>query len=85
MERFKASYTIDYFRLLENYKETEWSSTSGLEDHYKQLEASYATEFGDHEEALGKAIYGRLPTSSGSHGKPGKSPKKFHACKNHGI
>ena len=62
MERFKASYTSDYFRLLENYKETEWSSTSGLEDHYKQLEASYATEFGDHEEALGKAIFG-LPHS----------------------
>ena len=27
----------------------------------------------------------RVPTSSGNHGKPGKSLKKFHAWKNHGI
>ena len=27
----------------------------------------------------------RVPTSTGNHGKPGKSQKKFHAWKNHGI
>ena len=27
----------------------------------------------------------RVPTSTGNHGKPGKSLKKFHAWKNHGI
>ena len=27
----------------------------------------------------------RVPTSSGNHGKPGKSQKKFHAWKSHGI
>ena len=27
----------------------------------------------------------RVTTSSGNHGKPGKSLKKFHAWKNHGI
>ena len=27
----------------------------------------------------------KVPTSSGNHGKPGKSLKKFHAFKNHGI
>ena len=27
----------------------------------------------------------RVPTSSGIHGKPGKSRKNFHAWKNHGI
>ena len=30
-------------------------------------------------------VLSRVPTSSGHHGKPGKSPKKFHALKNHGI
>ena len=30
-------------------------------------------------------FYYRVPKSSGNHGKPGKSPKKFHAWKNHGI
>ena len=28
---------------------------------------------------------GRVPTSSGNHGKPGKSLRMFHAWKNHGI
>ena len=27
----------------------------------------------------------RVPTSSGNHGKPGKSLKKFHVWKNHGF
>ena len=27
----------------------------------------------------------RVPTSSGNHGKPGKSRKKIHVWKNHGI
>ena len=31
------------------------------------------------------AVINRVPTSSGNHGKPGKSLKKFHAWKNHGI
>lgn len=42
-------------KLLENYKETEWSSTSALEDHYKQLEANYADEFGDHALSAGSS------------------------------
>ena len=32
-----------------------------------------------------KTATDRVPTSSGIHGKPGKSPIKFHAWKNHGI
>ena len=27
----------------------------------------------------------RVPARSGNHGKPGKSQKRFHAWKNHGI
>ena len=34
---------------------------------------------------LGYLLKNRVPTSSGNHGKPGKSQKKFHAWKNHGI
>ena len=37
---------------MENYKETEWSAMSGLEEDLKQLEASYAKEHGDHEESV---------------------------------
>lgn len=33
---------------LENYQEAEWSSATGLEDHYKALEAKYVEQFGDH-------------------------------------
>ena len=32
-----------------------------------------------------KAPVSGVPTSSGNHGKPGKSLKKFHAWKNHEI
>ncbi|XP_052255931.1 dnaJ homolog subfamily C member 21-like isoform X2 [Dreissena polymorpha] len=32
---------------LENYQEAAWSSASALEDHYQDLEAKYAQQFGD--------------------------------------
>lgn len=35
---------------LENYQEAEWSSASGLEDHYKLLEAAYDHQFGGSEQ-----------------------------------
>ncbi|XP_045158963.1 dnaJ homolog subfamily C member 21-like [Mercenaria mercenaria] len=38
---------------MENYKEAEWSSASGLEDHYKELEAKYDQQFGEENESNG--------------------------------
>ena len=38
---------------MENYQEAEWSSAVGLEDHYKNLEANYAQQFGDHQDEEG--------------------------------
>lgn len=35
------------FRVLENYKESHWSSMSGLEKELKMLEANVAKEFGE--------------------------------------
>lgn len=32
---------------MENYKEAAWSSASGLEDHYKELEAKYDEQFNE--------------------------------------
>ena len=42
-----------YIRRMENYQEAEWSSAVGLEDHYKNLEANYAQQFGDHQDEEG--------------------------------
>ncbi|KAJ8306389.1 hypothetical protein KUTeg_016934 [Tegillarca granosa] len=35
-------------KMVENYKEVEWSAMSELESDLKQLEANYAQQFGDH-------------------------------------
>ncbi|KAL4236348.1 DnaJ subfamily C member 21 [Mactra antiquata] len=52
---------------MENYQEAAWSSTSTLEDHYKELEAKYDEQFGDEqqgdneeEEELEEEIYDDL-------------------------
>lgn len=37
----------DTFRVLENYKESHWSSMSGLEKELQMLEANVAKEFGE--------------------------------------
>ena len=34
---------------------------------------------------LGEILEPRVPTSSGNHGEPGKSPKKVPCMENHGI
>ncbi|XP_052776271.1 dnaJ homolog subfamily C member 21-like [Mya arenaria] len=49
---------------MENYQEAEWSSATGLEDHYLELEAKYAQQFGDHasgdEECEEEEVYSDL-------------------------
>ncbi|KAH3693731.1 hypothetical protein DPMN_081171 [Dreissena polymorpha] len=44
--RFAIVLHSKYMKL-ENYQEAAWSSASALEDHYQDLEAKYAQQFGD--------------------------------------
>ena len=72
-------------KMLRNVSELMLASVS----HYEILEVErFGPKFAPIRTAVCLFFFvggGRVPTSSGNHGKPGKSRKKFHAWKNHGI